>query len=112
MPSPGNPDPYPSTSVSELNDTAWFNQYRPRVLSSFMKVVLIEQNEAFSRFSFLKVWSNHVSHRPLIPLLIPILHSSMTLLKPFTAILPFAFSKKINDNFYSGLKQPALILKA
>ena len=41
----GNSRPYPFTPVSELNDAAWFNQYRPRVLQSFVKILLIEQDE-------------------------------------------------------------------
>ena len=37
-----NSCPYPAAPVSELNDAARFNQFRPWVLQSFVKILLIE----------------------------------------------------------------------
>ena len=71
-PSLGNPAPYPSPSVPELNNTTRFNQYRARIPSPFIRVVFIEENKAFPGFSLFMVRFKNTSHRPLNHLWNPI----------------------------------------
>ena len=64
----GNSGPYPAAQVSELDDAAGFNQDRSRVLQSSVMFLLIKQDDAFSWFSFLQIWSNNLSHWSLLSL--------------------------------------------